>query len=54
MRWLGVNLCRLLLSVVFLFSGMAKLNDPLGTQYKIEDYASAMGLGSLLPAPLPL
>ena len=54
LRWLGVNLCRLLLSVVFLFSGMAKLNDPLGTQYKIEDYASAMGLGSLLPAPLPL
>ena len=43
-RWLVVNLCRLLLSLTFLFSGLVKLIDPRGTQYKIEDYVAAFGL----------
>lgn len=54
LRWLGVNLCRLLLSVTFVLSGIVKLIDPLGTQYKIEDYAQAFGLAALLPGFLPL
>lgn len=39
---------RLLLALAFLFSGIVKLTDPHGTQYKIEDYAAAFGLGAWL------
>ena len=53
-RWLGVNLCRMLLSVTFILSGIVKLIDPVGTQYKIEDYAQAFGLSALLPGFVPL
>ena len=49
-KWVGTNLCRLLLSATFLFSGMVKLIDPKGTQYKIEDYAVALGFPGLLPS----
>lgn len=38
----GVNVCRLLLAVTFIFSGFVKANDPLGTVYKLEDYMRAM------------
>ena len=51
MRKVVVNLCRLLLAVVFTFSGFVKAVDPMGTQYKIDDYLEALHLGSLLPAP---
>ena len=50
MKKLAVNLCRLLLTAVFILSGFVKAVDPLGTQYKIEDYAEALGLGGLLPS----
>ena len=53
-RWLGVNLCRMLLSVTFILSGIVKLIDPVGTQYKIEDYAQAFGLSALVPGFVPL
>ncbi|MBQ8968555.1 MAG: DoxX family protein [Bacteroidaceae bacterium] len=53
-RWLGTNLCRLLLSVTFVFSGVVKLIDPRGTQYKIEDYATLFGLGDYLSSLLAL
>lgn len=49
-----VNLCRLLLSVTLIFSGFVKAIDPLGTQYKIQDYLGALSLGSLLPDWLTL
>ena len=52
--WLTANLCRFLLAFTFLFSGFVKLNDPRGTQYKIEDYASAFGAAAAVPAPVPL
>ncbi len=54
LRWTGVNLCRLLLSATFILSGIVKLIDPLGTQYKIEDYAQAFGLAALFPSFVPL
>jgi len=38
------NLCRMILGTVFIFSGYVKAIDPLGTQYKIEDYLEAIGL----------
>jgi triosephosphate isomerase len=51
---LAVNICRLLLSVVFILSGFVKAVDPLGTQYKIDDYLSAIGLGGLMPSMVTL
>ena len=49
-----VNLCRLLLAVVFILSGFVKAIDPLGTQYKIDDYLEAMHLSGLMSSTLTL
>ena len=49
MKKIAVNCCRLLLAVVFILSGFVKAVDPLGTQYKIGDYLTAMHLGGVLP-----
>ena len=54
LRWLLVNGCRFLLAVVFCFSGVVKLIDPRGTEYKIQDYGQAFGLSYLLPSLVPL
>ncbi|MFT4033267.1 MAG: DoxX family protein [Siphonobacter sp.] len=32
------HLCRIIVGVVFIFSGLIKLNDPVGTQIKLEEY----------------
>lgn len=42
--WIVVNACRLVVSATFIFSGIVKLLDPSGTQYKIVDYLVAMEL----------
>ena len=49
MKKLCVNVCRIILAIVFILSGFVKAVDPLGTQYKIDDYLEAMSLGGLLP-----
>ena len=54
MRKIAVNICRLILAVTFIPSGFVKAVDPLGTQYKIHDYLTAMGLGSLAHDSLTL
>ncbi len=41
-----VNICRIAVALTFIFSGFVKAIDPLGTQYKIEDYTEAVGLAS--------
>lgn len=40
-----VNFCRIILGVVFLFSGVVKAIDPVGTQIKVSDYLMAFGMG---------
>ncbi|WP_394331341.1 triose-phosphate isomerase [Xylanibacter brevis] len=49
MRILIVNIARMVLALVFILSGFVKAIDPLGTQYKIQDYLTAMHLGGWLP-----
>jgi len=44
---ISVNFCRVILGLVFMFSGVVKAIDPVGTQIKFADYMSAFGLGSL-------
>ena len=44
-----VNLCRLCVAVTLILSGYVKAIDPLGTQYKIQDYLSALSLGQYFP-----
>ena len=47
-RRLIVNTARLVLAITFILSGFVKAVDPLGTQYKINDYLVAMHMGGLL------
>ncbi len=49
MRKVLVNFCRLILALTFILSGYVKAVDPLGTQYKLNDYLEAMHLGALVP-----
>ena len=49
-----VNICRLLVSLTLILSGFVKAIDPLGTQYKIQDYLAALSMGSIVPDWLTL
>ena len=42
-----VEISRVILGVIFIFSGFVKAVDPFGTAYKIEDYLAAFDLSSL-------
>jgi len=46
---LVVNVCRFVVGLTFIFSGFVKAIDPLGTQYKIDDYVAAVGLAGIVP-----
>lgn len=37
MKWL-INLCRILVAGLFIFSGIVKINDPTGTAIKLDEY----------------
>src|SRR5690554_1311301 len=47
-------LCRLVLALVFLFSGFIKAIDPFGGMVKFEDYFTAFGWSFFHPLALPL
>lgn len=47
---MGVNACRFLLGITFIFSGFVKAVDPLGSYYKIQDYVTAFGIAEWIPA----
>ena len=49
LRITAVNVCRFVLATTFIFSGYVKAIDPLGTLYKLKDYAAAMSLNGLQP-----
>ena len=44
-----VNVARVVVGLTFVFSGFVKAVDPLGTVYKLQDYAEAVGLAGLFP-----
>ena len=47
------TVCRFVLAIVFIFSGFVKAIDPLGTQYKIQDYFDAFGWAGIFPVNIP-
>lgn len=49
-----MNVCRLLVAVTFIFSAIVKIIDPRGTEYKLQDYAEAFNMSSLMPMYVPL
>ena len=44
-----VNLCRIIVALTFIFSGFVKAIDPIGLQYKLQDYLGAVGMPGILP-----
>lgn len=54
-RIIGIvtTVCRFVLAGVFIFSGFVKAIDPLGTQYKIQDYLDAFGWTGVFPDFVP-
>ncbi len=51
-----VNFARIFVGVLFIFSGLVKLNDPVGFSFKLQDYfaASVLNLPFLVPYALSL
>ncbi|MCD4735711.1 MAG: DoxX family protein [Bacteroidales bacterium] len=47
-----IKFCRLLIGLVFMYSGIVKGIDPLGTQYRIQDYFIAFDMDWAIPFSL--
>jgi uncharacterized membrane protein YphA (DoxX/SURF4 family) len=52
----AVTFCKWFVGILFIFSGLIKLNDPLGFSYKLDEYFSTavLGLEFLQPLALPM
>lgn len=48
------QICRILVGGLFIFSGIIKLNDPVGTQIKLEEYFEVFGTHFMVPFALYL
>jgi uncharacterized membrane protein YphA (DoxX/SURF4 family) len=48
------SVCRIIIGLVFIFSGTVKAIDPLGSAYKFHDYFQAFNIGFLNSLCLPL
>ena len=53
LKWL-IQVSRFILALVFIFSGYVKAIDPMGTQYKLQDYLGALHLTGAVPQLLLL
>ncbi|WP_295675573.1 BT_3928 family protein [uncultured Mucilaginibacter sp.] len=49
-RWIWA--CRIFVGVLFIFSGLVKINDPLGFSYKLEEYFDVLHLTFFTPFSL--
>ncbi|MBI4931651.1 MAG: DoxX family protein [Bacteroidetes bacterium] len=47
-----IQLCRILVGVLFIFSGLIKANDPLGFAYKLNEYWEVFGTAWMTPFSL--
>ena len=54
MKKVIVNIARIVLAVTLIFSGFVKAVDPMGTQYKIDDYLTALHLSEYFPSIMSL
>ena len=54
MRNIIVNIARFVVALTFILSGFVKAVDPMGTQYKIADYLTALRIGQYVPDFMPL
>lgn len=55
MRWI-VQIARVIVGVLFIFSGLIKLNDPMGFAFKLQDYfdPTVLNLDFLSPYAIPI
>lgn len=51
MKWIA-NISRIIIGIVFVFSGFVKGVDPLGTAYRLEDYFIAFNMEFFIPLAL--
>jgi uncharacterized membrane protein YphA (DoxX/SURF4 family) len=54
LRKFSFTVARVLLGLVFIFSGFVKAVDPLGSMYKFHDYFQAFGMEWMIPVSLYL